>query len=202
MKTGIIFSGTLRLYDHHRIIQYVLNEEDENEIVASCNNKQIYDHTVETIYKNFEIPSDWNFVNKSMEHKWNNYNTLSMFFHNYNAFNHLIATCGNFDTIIKFRSDVDFNVKFPLQTTLNDNTIYVPKIHHYCGINDQIAYGNQQSMQIYCDVYNNIEKYINELKVKFHPETLLKYHLDKNNIKVETFDFNYNLIPDRRNFEP
>ncbi len=145
----------------------------------------------------FEIfnPPNWskNIIYKRYE--TNVHNTLSMYYSNKKAYE-LIDKYQKennirFDQIIKFRPDI-INIQLPIfPECIEDNTIYTYNDYHYGGLNDQIAIGNIESMTKYCNLYDSIEKYINN--IVFHPESLLLYHILVNNINVKFIDYPYTL---------
>jgi hypothetical protein len=50
--------------------------------------------------------------------------------------------------------------------------------------------GSYEQMKYYCDLYDFAETYFKE-GCRFHPETMLKYHLDKNkDIDIERVPIN------------
>ena len=53
-----------------------------------------------------------------------------------------------FDVVMKWRSEIIFNNLFNIENIL-DNTIYIPIGKDWGGINDQVAYGNLNSMTFY-----------------------------------------------------
>jgi len=125
--------------------------------------------------------------------------TYSMFYHNKKCFElvekYEIVHNRAFDILIKFRSDI-CNVRSKNVTFLNveENVVYIPKRYDYGGINDHIAYGNKQSMRIYCSCADNIKSMCRS-DVVFHPETLLREHLRRCNIEIERFEFGYQIMP-------
>jgi hypothetical protein len=111
----------------------------------------------------------------------------------------------NYDLIIKYRSDIVCN-KIPdlnkyLYLKKEDKKIITPSNYRYGEeyiANDQIGIGNYNSMSIYCNVYPYIDIYEYN-NISFHPETLLAFHLYKNNIEIDFFDYNdYYLNLNRR----
>jgi len=188
MKVALFFGGTVRKFDADRFNDNIATEGMIT--IASLNEIDKRIRGFKQYVDQYHIPHTWTFVDTSID--WLNKNSVSMFYHNKRAFDHIESMGIPFDVIVKFRSDINTTSKFPYPTSIpEDNTIYVPEEYHYSGINDQIAYGNYESMRIYCSVYDNIYKYCTTDDVTFHPETLLKYHLDSNNITVKTFPFSY-----------
>ena len=127
----------------------------------------------------------------------NYHRAYSMFYHNKRAFELLekYETKYNikFRVIIKFRGDLISNSVISLNNILDKSSVYIPNGFDYGGINDQIAFGNFEAMKIYCNCVDEIINYCKN-RIKFHPETLLKHHLDKNNIKINRFNYSYNII--------
>lgn len=116
----------------------------------------------------------------SQYHKWNRCNYLR------HALNHC-----NYDIVIKGRSEVEF--ARPLteeEIQLAQHKILIPKGHDSLGINDIWAMGPTYLMDIYLSIIKFVDIYMSE-GVVFHPETLLKYHLDKfvNSDMIHRFDF-------------
>ena len=55
-------------------------------------------------------------------------------------------------------------------------------------------------MSVYCSIYPYIDNYLKDEKFGiYHPETLLANHLFVFDIKINLFDFNYSLNPNRNN---
>ena len=57
-----------------------------------------------------------------------------------------------------------------------------------------MAYGDLESMKTYGKVYDNIMDYNKNYNVKIHPETLLKFHLNKSKVNIVRFPFDYELV--------
>lgn len=99
-----------------------------------------------------------------------------------------------FDIVIKYRMDINnFNDNIIEIENPITNTCYIPEGQDWGGINDQIAYGDFESMYKYCNVVNNIVN-LCQSGVKFHPETLLLHHLEKEKLNIKRFKFNYTLL--------
>jgi hypothetical protein len=134
-------------------------------------------------------------------------NTYKMFYHNLKCYQ-LIEQYSKihnivFDVLIKWRTDISIKqdcIQFFMEKIIEDfmqikdnNNLYVPSHDLFWGINDQLAYGNYNCMQKYC---NMVKKIIGLCKkgVVYHPETLLLQHCYQSNIMVNTFDLSYNLL--------
>ena len=127
--------------------------------------------------------------------------SLSMFYHNFKAMEmileHIKTTNTIYDVVVKFRADILSEDLFLIQFNVMPNTYYFPHGWCYRGINDQIAYGDIQSMTYYCSLYHYIIKYVYVDKQIFNPEFLLMYHINLVNANIIRFPYKYKLHPDR-----
>jgi len=57
-----------------------------------------------------------------------------------------------------------------------------------------MAWGNSHVMNIYCSLYSSIDQYIADENAIIHPEPLLKFHLEKNKMKVNRTRFSFSLM--------
>lgn len=125
------------------------------------------------------------------------HNAYSMFYHNKRSFQlmeqYQIKHNIKFDVIIKFRGDLKSTQQFPIETPLNNLTVYIPKNFDWSGINDQIAYGDFESMKIYSNCVDHILDYCKN-NIIFHPETILKHHLNTNNLNIKRVKYEYNIF--------
>jgi hypothetical protein len=121
----------------------------------------------------------------------------SMFYNQKRCLDMIIQSAISFDIVFKWRTEIYFddNIKLKINDIANirENTIYIPNCNDWGGLNDQIAYGNLNTMKLYSDLYNHLTTYNT---VRCHPETLLKYHVTTNKINIERFDFGYYLKRD------
>lgn len=108
-----------------------------------------------------------------------------------------------YDLIIKYRSDIIENNKLPDLSNIEDNILYMPLCQRYVEVNflepvnDQVAIGTYDIMKKYCMVYPNIDIYLKNNDMLYHPETILSYHLKYNNIIIKPLNFHYILGPRR-----
>lgn len=78
--------------------------------------------------------------------------------------------------------------------------LLLPKNGHWRnGVNDQFAIGKSAAMKTYLDVYKNLKKYIDD-DILFHPETLLKFHLKSNGIKIGYLELDNQLLRTENTF--
>ena len=88
-----------------------------------------------------------------------------------------------YDVVIRCRFDIiidEINLNF---NEIGYNEIYLDTV----GLgfpNDQFAIANSKTMDYYCSLYDNLELYYNEGVRNFVGERLLRYHLEKGNIKM------------------
>lgn len=73
-----------------------------------------------------------------------------------------------------------------------NNKVYIPNHHHSVGINDQIAVGNSEIIDIYSDIYLWLEKA--RLNEYFNPEYLLYRYLKEKEINIKQFIIAYVLL--------
>jgi hypothetical protein len=88
----------------------------------------------------------------------------------------------HYDCVMSLRIDCVFQSRFVF-TTVEDNTIYIPRGNDYNGINDQLAYGKVDVMK----KYNSIDPvYLldNNLSIP-HPETLTRANIRLHNLAVK-----------------
>lgn len=225
-RYGILISGRIKCYDENlipNVIKY-LNENSNEWIDIHINindNKYNLEKYLNMKYMKYPFIATLNCLNYETNQYYidiyNNNNSIcnnprtlmSSYYTLMKAFTQLNYYKNenkiNYDLILKYRSDIVYN-KLPdlnnyLYLKYENNKIITPSnyIHgnHIYIINDQIAIGNYNSMLIYCNIYPNIDIYLLN-KIEYHPETLLAYHLYKNNIKIEYFNYNdYYLNPNR-----
>ena len=142
-----------------------------------------------------KVPSFIYKLNKRPETSFQN--CYKQFYHNKKNIENIIRyeTTYNirFDKIVKFRLDLkhygDINLTPP-----KENTVYIPNCYDYCGVNDQIAFGDSNTMRRYCLLVNFVFEYCNQNNVIYNPEILLKYHLEERKINIERFNFVYELF--------
>jgi hypothetical protein len=130
--------------------------------------------------------------------------TFSQYYHKYRCF-HLLEAYQQkynikFNCIIIFRADVDSSDEFIVKPP-EENTIYIPEGKDYYGLNDQIAYGNYESMKKYCDGVNSLKTICETIGLLEHPysinENILKRHVENTKCRIERFPYRYELHPSK-----
>ena len=139
-------------------------------------------------YEEFKLPSQ-------LQHCETMYKMCSMFYNQYRCMQMVLGSNINFDIYLKWRTEIRCNIDIEIVNELDNNTIYVPIGRDYGGLNDQIAYGNIDSMKKYSDVYNRLEYLTKVYHVNIHPETLLMNHIkyQQDKLLIIRFDFDYDL---------
>lgn len=102
-----------------------------------------------------------------------------------------------YDIVIKYRADIISQEMLPIPEWIVQDRMYIPEGHDWhfynqLGINDHIAFASFDLMKIYSDVFSSVATYCGqEHRHGYHPESLLWYHLQQNNVKVIRFPFTY-----------
>jgi len=101
---------------------------------------------------------------------------------------------GSYDLIIRTRPDIYAGEKIDLDEMKkiidqDPSTVIMQKeVHGYnYKSNDFLSIANSETTNIYTDIVSHTTDYHKE-NVVFHPETLLGYHLHKNNLKLMNTD--------------
>ena len=197
-RNDINLKNILKIKEKYKPIFFVsLNKKVEDPDYTEMLKKilNLDDNRLQSFYT--EIPFEiYEFI-KAPE--TNLYNTYSQFKHNnecikmiekYQSQNNFI-----FDTVVKYRMDIEPTTEKIIDLDLyEENTCLVPEGQDWRdGLNDQIGYGDFETMKKYCSLLENISK-LCESGVVFHPETLLLNHLQIEGVKVKRFIFNYGLL--------
>jgi hypothetical protein len=98
-----------------------------------------------------------------------------------------------YDCIIRLRFDSTFkDNEFPVIDPKR-KTVYIPYGGDYeGGICDQVAIADPTTMDLYCEMYNEIYRYTTA-KIGIHPESMLRKHLEINRLNVERFECQFAL---------
>lgn len=130
-------------------------------------------------------------INNMLKHFLNKLTVFNIF-ENYYLKNNI-----KYDVVLAIRCDIFDISEFNFDNII-DNNIYVPIIHNYYNMNDQIAYGNITVMKQYMTIYNNLDNLVIHKKCIIHPETLTLYNLLLNSIKINKINLTYTLYSDRK----
>lgn len=88
-----------------------------------------------------------------------------------------------YDCVIRFRGDLYMELPLPIDYNTNLNHLFIPIYGNFGGICDQIAYGSSSIMNVYSNLYSNIEKCLQN-GAPMHPERLLQFYIDSNKLPV------------------
>lgn len=96
-----------------------------------------------------------------------------------------------YDYTIRYRSDMIIYQDLNFKTDF----ISLPEIgaFHSDGINDMLAFGQDNLMEKYFKNFDKLITYCNDYKIRYAPEVLTKFNLDINNIKYKTVPINLNI---------
>jgi len=88
-----------------------------------------------------------------------------------------------YDTVIRSRFDLNIDSQIEI-IDAQPNELYIPKGWDWkMGYNDLFALGNSQSMDYYCDMFNNLLPMLDSGHI-LHPEYLMKVYLDLSGFKI------------------
>lgn len=89
-----------------------------------------------------------------------------------------------YDYVIKGRFDIQ--IHDDLEIGKNSSYANIPPGFDWRGgYNDILAWGSRDAMVHYCSLFHRIEDYVRNHGIFFHPETMLKHHLNNSTFGVE-----------------
>jgi len=99
----------------------------------------------------------------------------------------------SYDCVISTRIDLEFLTPFNLINPL-DNTIYIPNQCDFVqyGINDQVAYGNMNTMSKYMNIYDTIFFLLDNNLTVPHSEKMTFSNIQYHNLNVVRVPISYN----------
>lgn len=202
MNVAILYSGLINdfsaFYENHKIYiyqdynidffisTYIYN--DQSDLLIDRINTLLQPKNIDIeIYKNLESYF-LNYKNEYIKKHTKDcrpINALSMFYKIKKSFNNIL-NMNIYDIIIRNRFDIKFNSKINL---CKNNELNVPCGGDYRGgLMDLFAYGNPLIMNQYCNLFDFIPIYMKD-DIYFHPESILRYHCQKQNIPINRFNF-------------
>lgn len=128
----------------------------------------------------------------------NKHNVMCMYLNRQLVFSHFnnYVTSNNikYDIVMSLRCDLWFNNKIDLLSLNNDvknNFLCIPSDFDYVnGINDQCAFGNIETINIYMNLFNSVINILDR-DIILHPETLLKVYLDESKVNIKRPKISY-----------
>jgi len=102
-----------------------------------------------------------------------------------------------YDAVIYLRPDLEYLAPFPIDQLYEciktkDRSIYTPAWHQWRGLNDRLAMGTPEIMQIYGSRFLHASKYASQSKL--HAERYLKHIIFTNNITNKHFEIYGNRV--------
>ena len=103
------------------------------------------------------------------------------------------------DFILRYRADIlpKIDTNFKIKNKLKENEIIIPDIYHWNGLNDQIFLFKYDSIDIFNDFFNFVNKEIVS-KSFFSSELIFLKYLKVKKIKVFFNQFEYNLLRSKK----
>lgn len=89
-----------------------------------------------------------------------------------------------FDVYVRIRPDIIFTGKLEYNQNYEGLKVYIPQGHNYWdGVNDQIAWGNYETMKVYYSIYvKHLEIFHSGLE--FHTERYLTENLKRQGVEI------------------
>jgi hypothetical protein len=201
MNIAVLVYGRLDNFEkHYRNIISTLGEKNNLDFFLSSDNsnQDLLCRFIE-IYKpksyvNDNVMYSCNLSTYEKKPETNIHNMICHFINKKRVFNllenYIKETNAIYDIVIALRIDLHFESKIDFNTCI-DNTIYIPNSSDWGGINDQLAYGNLNSMKKYMNIFDNIIELLDTEKSIVHPETLTLANINHMRLEVVRFDCNY-----------
>lgn len=226
MSIAIFFSGRITGFQYLDTLK-LIKEKYNPTFFCSLNADSITDE-MSLFFKTFDLSKDQYNIEKTIVPPiyftldkcpvTNVANTYSMFYHNKKCFELIEKYPQKFDVILKFRADIDASMPLEIISPL-PNTVYIPfsdfwdsTDHEHGGTNDRIAYGDFNTMKLYCGAVDNILKFCygyktslikslniikNKDKIWFHPESINGKQIRYSKLNIVGFKYKCSLSPKR-----
>lgn len=189
MRTAICISGLRRSWENLKfnICTNVIKNSDVFYVTDAELDIQNVNKIILNENQNLYSPGDMEFFEKHKNGSVTVENCLNMFYKIYKC-NELKKKYEQenkfkYDACIRLRTDTLFEREIIIEE-VQENTLYIPEDKGYGGICDQFSYGDSDVMDSYSNIFNNLRSYVLEGCI-FHPETILKYHCDKQNLSYK-----------------
>ena len=204
----MFFVGRVTAYQH--VLPKLLEIKNNYKPVVFCsiNEESGQADDIDSFCKDLEIPAEQRTIEKIVFPEWlhncrmdHSINVRGMYsmFHNQHKVLKLIdeyqhKNSVQFDCILYYRADMDSTDKLTL-TPPEKNAIYLPEQEEYGGYNDRMAYGDYESMRVYCDLYSSLESLFCHDTSLTNPESILKKYLNQTGMKINMIPYNTSLHP-------
>lgn len=198
-RIAILFFGRLRNYEKRWLLN-ALPSENTYDIFLSSDNSSLED--VENFCRlynpvavnNEPITYIVNFGSYP-NHKTcpANINNMTRHFINKKRVYELLEATGTqYDLVISSRLDL-YMEPLILPAEVATNTVYVPEGEDHTGLNDRFAYGSQDAMRHYMNIFDNCIYLLKQRISVPHPENLTLYNLIHCGVSIVRFP-NYQKI--------
>lgn len=157
--------------------------------ISYINDEIILDNDILNYYKQFRKPFETN-VENAVKHFMNKQRVYQL------LKTYIEKTGKKYDIIMSLRVDLQFSSKIIFQYP-QKNTIYIPHGKDYRnGINDQIAYGDQNTMEKYNNIISQCKNILlyNLSKYGFHPENLTAANIKLHGLNIHRFPLTYKIV--------
>ena len=184
MKIAVCISGDMRNYlqTYSNQLENIFSQIDCDIYISTWEDDTTNWNQVISTYQ----PRALKIENKrSMNLTVRNNKTVAtgMFYKIFNCFHMLKESSQAYDAVIRMRPDSFFNSKIKISEL--GNYIYVSGIEKKVRwIEDTFAYGNFHNMEVYSSLFLELG-YLSALLEGFHPETLLKHHLEIQSVPIK-----------------
>ena len=204
MRVGVLVYGRLNKcvehYDNvmnsiglHHEIDFFFSSDNAPEVLV---NDFIRKYNP-ILYDNQKIQYDYNLSNFPGKRPETKIHNMTCHFINKNRVfrlfkNHIDTLKKSYDVVIALRIDCVFENKFNL-SEISDNTIYIPAGCDFVdnAINDQIAYGNVDTIEKYMSI-NPLNLLQRRLSIP-HPESLTLANIKLNLLKINRVQIKYHI---------
>jgi hypothetical protein len=211
MKIAALFVGRFKCFEdtYYSILQNVFSGHDVD--VFFSHNAANTGDNLEDFKERYNVKASQSILLQIPEHIYN-YTDVSngrhgrhdhiwlMFYHINNGVRLIEKYCKNNDTaydiVLYLRADMHFHSKVPFEIP-RENTLYVPSLPDWGGINDQMAYGTLATMKKYAATFYGIDKYYLEDGILFHPERYTLHNIKVHGLHVVRFPISAYLDPAR-----
>jgi hypothetical protein len=204
MKIAILFSGRIYKYkeNYENIMKCIGQGHDVDFFLSSSPelNEDIEDFR--KLYNPVSIIHEPIIYNDITGYKkWdsvNGHNVMCMYINRKRVVNalklHIFDTGIVYDWVISTRLDTYNDALMDYSQFNRPNTLYIPEGYDWGGMNDQMAIGKIDTMDLYMSLADDIYVLMKEV-IPYGPETLLSTYLAKYaEFSIERFAFPYRLL--------
>jgi hypothetical protein len=206
---AIMFSGRIKGFQN--VLPKLKKIKDKYNPVIFCSLNEVeMTQDIKLFCKELSIPEDQVNIEQTVIPDWAGkcntmnptLNVYSMYYHENKAFGMIERYVKNnhkmFDCVLYYRADMNSTDELKLLMP-EKNTIYLPNDRGYGGYNDRMAYGDYESMKIYCNLITVFADLCNDGSGRsINAEKMLQKYLEsKTDIKIASIPYNTNLHEQR-----